>query len=113
MITELEQAGVLVPKIDLVATGKAVMKIAADSEASHDLRVSAFHTCCDRKLHGVLKDARRVAGDKNETTVVRKAAIFAIGKMGTKHDLKMLTALLLESDLMSEAARPAIERIKE
>lgn len=112
MITELERAGTSVSPVNLKAIEKAALKIAADPKASHDLRVNAFHTCCERKLSGVLKDARNIAGNKDEITIVRKAAIYSIGMMGTKEDLDMLNDLSSESDLLAEAVKPAVKRIE-
>ena len=112
MITELEQAGIPVPSINLKSIEKAALKIVADPKASQDLRVSALHTCCDRNLTQVLENARKIASDKKEVTIVRKAAIYSIGKMGAEEDLEMLDGLLSESRLLSEAVKPAIKRIK-
>lgn len=113
MLTELEQAGKSTGAVNLNAIEQSALRIAADPAASHDLRVTALHTCCDRQLTAVLKDARLIAADTKEITIVRKAAIFAIGKMGSKQDISLLKTLQKESPQLAEAAKPAVKRIME
>lgn len=54
-----------------------------------------------------------IAADTQETTIVRKAAIFAIGKMGGKQDVSLLKTLEKESAQLAEVAKSAMKRIVE
>ena len=63
-------------------------------------------------LSAIEQSALRIAADAHEITIVRKAAIFAIGKMGSKRDVSLLKTLEKESAQLAEAASPAMKRIQ-
>jgi hypothetical protein len=90
---------------------KAALRLVADRKATQDVRISALHACCDRNLSTVLKDARVIAADISEISVLRKAAIHAIGRMGDESDLPLLLEVAKESRHIAAAANPASQRI--
>ncbi len=63
--------------------GHAALRLAADKASSTEVRVTALHTLTDRRTPGTLPEARRIADDTTEHIILRKAAIFAIGRLGT------------------------------
>jgi hypothetical protein len=93
------------------AIEQAALRLVADRKTPQDVRVSALHACTDRQLTAVLDDARHIAMDKSEVSVVRKAAIHAIGQMGQEADLPRLEELSKESRHLAAAAMPATQRI--
>jgi len=53
-----------------------------------------------------------MASDTDEITIVRKATIFVIGKMGAKQDLALLKSLEKQCLQPLEAASSALKRIE-
>ena len=78
-----------------------------EAGAGADVRISAIHTCVDRKDAGALPDLRRIATDPALVSTLRKAAIHAIGQLGTAEDMALLDSLPQNDLNLSQAVNPA------
>ena len=90
MLSDLQRAGA---SLDAAAIDTRAMALATSPQARHDVRVSAIHACVDRQIAAFLPEARRIAFDTTLPTVVRKAAIHAVGRMGDATDIALLEPL--------------------
>ena len=79
-------------RVDGILEG-ASRRLVGEAGAGADVRISAIHTCVDRKDAGALPDLRRIATDPALVSTLRKAAIHAIGQLGTAEDLAVLDSL--------------------
>lgn len=111
MSSDLEQQHV--EGFDPAHIEKTAILLVSDKQAPQDVRVSALHACSDRQLTAVLDDARRIAADKGEVSILRKAAIHAIGRMGLESDLPLLAEISKESRHLAAATTPATTRISQ
>ena len=84
----------------------------SDSNAATDVRISALHTLTDRRVTGILPEVRRIAEDQKELIILRKAAIFAIGRLGNPvDDADRLKSLSKENTRLAQAATPALKHL--
>lgn len=113
VISDLQRAGKLpTGKKDTVDITRASMRLLADGKASTDVRITSLHTLTDRQVSEVLPEARRIAEDRNELIILRKAAIFAIGRLGNPvDDSDRLKGLSKEHHRLAQAANPALEQL--
>lgn len=93
--------------------GRAALKLAADPQAKQDVRISALHTCTERRMAEVLPAVREIAADTNAVLPLRKAAVFAIGQLGGKEDLPLLARLGQETPALQAATEPAAKGLKD
>ena len=78
-------------------------RLVGEAGAGADVRISAIHTCVDRKDAGALPDLRRIASDPALVSTLRKAAIDAIGQLGTAEDVALLDSLPQDDLKLSQA----------
>jgi hypothetical protein len=88
-------------------------RLVGEAGAGADVRISAIHTCVDRKDAGALPDLRRIASDPALVSTLRKAAIHAIGQLGTDEDMALLDSLPQDDLNLSQAVKPARRAIAE
>ena len=93
-------------RVDGILEG-ASRRLVGEAGAGADVRISAIHTCVDRKDAGVLPDLRRIASDAALVSTLRKAAIHAIGQLGTAGDMSLLDSLPQDDPNLSQALSPA------
>ena len=93
-------------RVDGILEG-ASRRLVGEAGAGADVRISAIHTCVDRKDAGALPDLRRIASDPALVSTLRKAAIHAIGQLGTAEDLAVLDSLPQDDLNLSQAVGPA------
>ncbi|MBN8457665.1 MAG: HEAT repeat domain-containing protein [Verrucomicrobia bacterium] len=82
-------------------------RLVGEAGAGVDVRISAVHACVDRKDAGALPDLRKVAADPLLVSTLRKAAIHAIGQLGTAEDMALLDSLPQDDPNLSQALTPA------
>jgi len=92
--------------------GRAALRLAADRGAKQDVRISALHTCVERKMPAVLPAARQIAADTSAVIPLRKAAIFSIGQLGTAEDQAMLDKLGADVPDLRPATVPALTTLR-
>ncbi|MCP5532887.1 MAG: HEAT repeat domain-containing protein [Akkermansiaceae bacterium] len=92
--------------------GRAAFKLIVDPAARPDVRISALHTCTDRRMTEVLPTARRIAADTRSVLPLRKAAVHAIGRMGGGEDLDLLSRLGKDSPELRPATEPAANSLR-
>ena len=85
----------------------ASRRLVGEAGAGADVRISAIHACVDRKDAGALPDLRRIAVDTAIVSTLRKAAIHAIGQLGTAEDAALLESLPQADGNLSMAVQPA------
>ena len=88
-------------RVDGILEG-ASRRLVGKVEAGADVRISAIHTCVDRKDAGALPDLRRIASDPALVSTLRNA-IDAIGQLGTAEDVALLDSLLQDDLKLSQA----------
>ena len=93
-------------QVDGVLEG-ASRRLVGDAGAGADVRISAIHACVDRMDAGALPDLRRIAADTALVSTLRKAAIHAIGQLGTAEDAALLESLPQADGNLSMAVQPA------
>ena len=93
-------------RVDGILEG-ASRRLVGEAGAGADVRISAIHTCVDRKDAGALPDLRRIASDPALVSTLRKAAIHAIGQLGTAEDMALLDSLPQDDLNLSQAVGPA------
>jgi hypothetical protein len=98
---QAEDAGEQGPDPEVIA--RAALKLAAEPQAKQDVRISALHTCTERRMTEVLPAALTIAADTAAVLPLRKAAVFAIGQLGTAADRVLLENL----EAVTPALRPA------
>lgn len=92
---------------------RAAMRLLSDQNAATDVRITALHTLTDRRVEAALPQARHIAEDRNESIILRKAAIFAIGRLGNQtDDTDRLKSLSKEHHRLAQAANPALENLQ-
>lgn len=92
---------------------RAALYLVSDKTASTEVRVTALHTLTDRRTSSALPKARYIAEDREEHMVLRKAAIFAIGRLGNlANDTDRLKSLAKEHPRLAQAAKPALKKLK-
>ncbi len=92
--------------------GRAALRLAADSAAKQDVRISALHTCIARKQTDALPAARQIAADTNAVIPLRKTAIHSIGQLGSSEDQALLKHLESETPDLRSATEPAIKTLQ-
>lgn len=90
---------------------RVALRLAEDPSAKQDVRISALHTCSERRMAEALPVARRIAADSSLVTPLRKAAIHCIGGLGTKDDISLLVALEKQNATLRPATGPAIRSL--
>lgn len=90
---------------------RAALKLAGDPLAKQDVRISALHTCTERGMGEVLPSARRIAEDASAVLPLRKAAIHAIGQLGSREDAELLAKLEQETPDLRPATASALESL--
>jgi len=85
------------------------VQIAADSTRPVDVRVTALHAADSQGL----SLARQLAVDGTQPVILRKAAIACIGSHGGSEDFPDLEKLSGESSRIAQAARPALQSIRD
>jgi hypothetical protein len=93
-------------RVDEILEG-ASRRLVGEAGAGADVRISAIHACVDRKDAEPLPDLRKIAADKSLVSTLRKAAIHAIGQLGTVEDLSLLDSLPQDDGNLSMAVGPA------
>ncbi len=83
------------------------LEIAADTQRSVDVRVTALHSCSEQGL----SLARAIAIDTTQSIHMRKAAIGCMGRYGNESDADHLEALAGENFRIAQAAKPALKNI--
>jgi len=113
VISDLQRAGKLpTGKQDTAALNRTALRLMSDSNAATDVRISALHTLTDRRVTGILPEVRRIAEDQKELIILRKAAIFAIGRLGNPvDDADRLKSLSKENTRLAQAATPALKHL--
>jgi hypothetical protein len=92
---------------------RAALKLAADPLAKQDVRISALHTCIERGMGEVLPSARRIAEDAKVVLPLRKAAIHAIGQLGSREDAELLARLEQQTPDLKPATASALKSLVE
>ena len=90
----------------------ASRRLVGEAGAGVNVRISAVHACVDRKDAGALPDLRKVAADPSLVSTLRKAAIHAIGQLGTAEDMALLDSLPQDDQNLSQALTPAKAALK-
>ena len=102
--------GGAVVKADVI--DRAALKLAADTSAKHDVRISALHTCCARNIREILPAARQIAADTSAVIPLRKAAVYSIGQLGAAEDRELLKSLGKEVPDLRPATGPALKSLQ-
>jgi hypothetical protein len=89
----------------------AAERLLTDTSAAPAVRLSAVLACVDLGHAEVLPELRRIAKDPSAIGALRKAAIQAIGQLGMEEDLEFLDALPGDDAYLSQAIRPAMEKL--
>lgn len=89
--------------------GRAALKLVADPQVKQDVRISALHTCTERRMAEVLPAARQIAGDMTAVLPLRKAAVYCIGQLGAAEDRVFLERLHTKTSDLRAATEPAIK----
>ncbi len=113
VMSDLQRAGSL-PQNQETNTmiDQAALRLASDPDAVTTARVSAIHTLADRGQTESLPELRSIAMARHEHIVLRKAAIFAIGRLGNlSDDRDRLKRLASEHRRLAQAAEPAIQSL--
>jgi hypothetical protein len=85
----------------------ASRRLVGEAGTGADVRISAIHACVDRKDAGALPDLRRIAADTSLVSTLRKAAIHALGQLGTSEDVALLDSLPGDDSNLGQAIHPA------
>lgn len=114
VMSDLQRSGQLpVDKATSAAIERAALRLAADKTSPTDVRITALHTISDRKITAALPEARRIAEDRTEHLLLRKAAIFTIGRLGNPaDDTALLKRLTEEHPRLAQAATPALGKLQ-
>lgn len=91
----------------------AAERLLTDTSAAPAVRLSAVLACVDLGHAKALPEMRRIAKDPSAMGPLRKAAIHAIGQLGEEKDLELLETLLGGDAYLTQAVRPAKERLLE
>ena len=92
------------PSQDLI---NLALELAADTQRTDDIRVTALHSVHEHSL----ELSRKLATDLKQSVHVRKAAIAWMGKYGSEADADTLRELAQENFRIAQAAKPALEAI--
>lgn len=90
----------------------ASQQLVGEKAARADVRISAIHTCVDRKDGTALPAMRQIAEDVKLVSPLRKAAIYAIGQLGNSEDLTLLASLPQDDGNLSLAVLPAQKELE-
>ncbi len=93
-------------RVDEILEG-ASRRLVGEAGAGADVRISAIHACVDRKDAGTLPELRKIAVDAGLVSTLRKAAIHALGQLGTAEDVALLESLPQDDPNLSQAVNPA------
>ena len=93
------------PSQDLI---DLALEIAADTQRTDDIRVTALHAIKEHSL----QLSRKLATDLEQSVHVRKAAIGWMGQYGSESDTEALQKLAQENFRIAQAANPALEAIR-
>lgn len=107
---EAGEAGEAGPAPQRIA--RCALNLAANPQAKQDVRISALHTCAERRMAEVLPAAREIAQDATAVLPLRKAAVFAIGRIGDREDIALLASLGEELPDLKAATEPAARAIE-
>jgi len=113
VLSDLEKAELTSEEMasDNKGISKAALKITNNPKASTSVRVSAVHTLCDRNHKESLSSLKVIALNENEPVLLRKAAIFGIGKLGSEEDIEFLKSLPTINPRIDAAVKPAIQKL--
>lgn len=113
VMSDLQRSGDLPADPETIAAiTRAARHLAADPTAPTDVRVSAIHTLSDRQVTAALPSLRKIADDTTEHIIIRKAAIFTIGRLGTPaEDIARLKRLSKEHPRLAQASSPAVRML--
>lgn len=109
MLSDMYSSGVIT-EVDQIT--KQAEILVAGAEIAQDVRVSAIHTCVDRKDGSALPAMRNIAQDATHVSTLRKAAIHAIGQLGTAEDLALLESLPQDDANLALAILPAKKELE-
>lgn len=97
-LTDLEHSGHIPRFANTDAQFQAAaLRLARKSSSRPHVRISLPHACVDRNQGDILPTARAIATDTTQMTPLRKAAIYSIGRMGSKDDLAQIESLATEN----------------
>jgi len=102
--------GGAVVKVEVI--DRAALKLAADTSAKHDVRISALHTCVSRNIKEILPAAREIAADTSAVIPLRKAAVYSIGQLGADNDRVLLESLGKKVPDLRPATGPALKNLQ-
>lgn len=112
-LSDLERGGARPEEMaDDGIINRAALRLAEDSGASADVRISALHTCTERGVTDALRAARAIAADTTQMIPLRKAAIHCIGQLGETEDKTLLESIANENRVFTAATKPALERLE-
>lgn len=100
------------PELDRTKIGRKALDLATDQKMNANTRLTAIQVCAVMGLKEVLQTAR-IEAQAGENTILRVAAISAIGQVGSPEDADLLQGIAASSDQYpAKAAAKALEHLR-